>query len=206
MLFRSPEALPDGTPEPSYAGAITHGTKIRRRSRRLAPKMSLSIVIYPNDELPFIEIVTSPEIRLPLPRRRIRLEPKSDLSIAVHADSALASIEVTTSPEIAQAPAVSRRADASPSTPSKYLNGEVELDIGMASYATWNGGKKARCVCCASSYRSLLMRFLKSVRRPPHDQYFAFSVASVSTGSSLYGSTGCTQPTCSKSFHPFAIP
>ena len=118
---------------------IVHDAASVRRRRHLTPKTDLSIVVYPNDELPAFEVVTSPEIQ----RRRARLMPKTDISIAVYTDTDLAAIEVISSPEpsltVVPPPVL-------PATPSKYLNGEVELDIGMAPYSAWNGGKKARYV------------------------------------------------------------
>jgi len=127
----------------------THaGSKPRRR---LEPRTTLSITIYPNDELSSIEIIALPEASARL--RRSRLAPKTDISIVVVPDQNFASIEVISTPVVTAPPPPPL---VEPATPSKYLKGEIELDIGMASYQTWNGGKKTSILAGLLSLGALL--------------------------------------------------
>ncbi|TCD69607.1 hypothetical protein EIP91_007030 [Steccherinum ochraceum] len=143
---------------PASAHALTmealpeaHIHPVPKTRSQLTRKTDLSIIVYPKDELSSIEVTTSPEV--PIRARRSRLIPKAPLSIVVHPKADIPPVELVNSPEISpvRVPTL-----ALPTTPSKYLKGEVELDIGMASYSSWNGGRKASILAGLLAVGSLL--------------------------------------------------
>lgn len=128
--------VPRSLPVHRVTHAVPHEAPATRR--HLVPKTNLSIIAYPNDELPSFEIITSPKVSTR--QRRTRLVPKTDISIVVHPNTELLPIVVVSSPEVLPIPAP----PVIPATPAKYLKDKTELNIGMAPYQSWNGGRKTR--------------------------------------------------------------
>ncbi|KAH8103414.1 hypothetical protein BXZ70DRAFT_1005835 [Cristinia sonorae] len=128
--YTSKEARSDDAETHTHGSSLTVETAARGR-RRLAPRSDISIVVYPNDELPSYEVATTPSPA----SVHFRTSPVYIPASKTNRKSRLITAPKTKPP--------SRPLPPLPIAQNLCISGSVEeLDIGMASYETWNGGRK----------------------------------------------------------------